>query len=345
MLDQLQGWWQLTTPEMQAALQEGGLLLAAVLGGHFVAKLVTQALSSRNFDAALCLPGPGAEHGITPTLLAGLLVRLTIWAVAGWWLAHKHGRPELANLLGLIINRTWALTTVLVGALALGSLLARRVMHCLRGFRDTSGLNGAAGAASSMDAASAVGTGVYLLVVLLALIFCADVFDWPLTRTTAMALWQFAQHLLIAVAALVVGCLGARWARDLAASDSRGPDGSVSPQKQAGQYTALGIMAATTVFAVAVLLTGAALLIGLAALAVFALVLWMFRGYLPDVTAGLQLRAHRVREVELDGAAWRVSVVGLLSSQLTRAGEFAHLQNRQVLDARMHAATMEPALR
>ena len=55
-------------------------------------------------------------------------------------------------------------------------------------------------------------------------------------------------------------------------------------------------MAATTVLAVAVMLSSAGVLIGLAALAVLGILLWLVRGYVPDVTAGLQLRSHQVRE-------------------------------------------------
>ncbi len=348
MLDQLQTWWQNSTPETQAALQEGSLLLVALLGGYFLGSIVARALRARNFDAALRLTssstaGTAVDHGITPTLVAGLLVRLTVWAVAAWWLARRHGWEELANTLGLIINRTWALATVLVAALALGSLLARRLIDCLHGLPKAGSepwpsRNG--GAAPRWDAAGAVGAGVYLLAVLLALLFAADLFDWPLTRTSALALWQFAQHLLIAVAALFIGCLGARWARDLAT-----PEGATSPEKRAGQYTALGIMAATTVFAVAVLLSGAGVLIGLAAMAVLASLLWMVRGHLPDVTAGLQLRSHQVREVCFDGVPWQVAEVGFLTTQVCRAGEFCRMKNRLVLEARMREAPMEAASR
>jgi hypothetical protein len=104
-------------------------------------------------------------------------------------------------------------------------------------------------------------------------------------------------------------------------------------------------MAATTILAVAVLLTSAGLLIGVAALAVFGLLLWMVRGHLPDVTAGLQLRAHKVREVWFDGTPWQVTEVGLLTSQLCRAGEFCRVQNRVVLEARLQAVQGEAAPR
>src|SRR5215472_9920841 len=132
MLEVLQTWWQNTSPEMQAAFLDGGLVLAALLGGHFLGAMVARALRARNFDAVLRLPSssppsPEAERGFTPTLVGGVLVRLTVWAGAACWLAHKHGRIDLGNTLFVIISRTWAVAAMLVAALALGSLLARRL--------------------------------------------------------------------------------------------------------------------------------------------------------------------------------------------------------------------------
>jgi hypothetical protein len=342
-LNELQTWWQNMTPQMQAALQEGGLVLVALLGGQFLGTMVARTLRGKKFDAALRLPGsapvaPEAEHGIGPTMVAGLLVRLTIWAGAAWWLAHKHDRVDLANTLGLIINRTWALATVLVAALALGSMLARRLMDCLRDLPGAASRNAAA--APKWNVAGAVGAVVYVVSLLLVLLITADLFDWPLTRTSALALWQFAQHLMIAGAALLIGSLGARWARDLVT-----PEGPASLEVRAGQYTGLGIIAATTVLAVAVLLSGAGLIIGLAALAVLGFVLWMVRGYLPDITAGLQLRVHKVQQVWFEGTQWNVSSIGLLTAQVGRAGEFWQLQNRRLLEACLHGAPAEASAR
>ena len=53
MLNELQTWWQDTTPETRAALWEGGLALAALLGGHVLGALVARSLRARNFDAVL----------------------------------------------------------------------------------------------------------------------------------------------------------------------------------------------------------------------------------------------------------------------------------------------------
>jgi hypothetical protein len=345
VLDELQTWWQNTTPETRAALQDVGLALAALLGGYFLGTMVARALRAWNFDAVLRLPAsspPGveADRGFTPTLVAGLLVRLTAWAGAAWWLAHKHGQVELAGTLGLILRRTWALAAVLVAALALGSLLARRLIDCLEGLSKAEASRNGAGA-SLRGPAGAVAAGAYVLAVLLVLLIAADSFDWPLTRSSALALWGFAHHLLIAGAALTIGCLGARWAHDLMTPGH----GTPSPEKLAGQYTALGIVAATTVLAVTVVLSSAGVLIGLAALALLGLLLWLVRGHLPDVLAGLQLRAHRVREVWFDGVPWEVVEVGLLTTQVGRAGAFSQVQNRLVLEARMHGAPSEAAAR
>jgi hypothetical protein len=339
MLDVLQTWWQNTTPDTRGLFRDGGLALAALVVGHILGSLVARALRARNFDAILRLPGsslpsPEAGRGFTPTFVAGMLVRLTVWAAAAGWLARQYGRVELANTLGLVINRTWALAAVLVAALALGSLLAGRVIDCLRmGLETGTSRNGAA--ASSRSVAGVVGAVVYGLVLLLALLLAADFFDWPLTRSSALALWQFGQQLLIAGSAFFIGSLGARWARDLMTLD-----GPASPEQRAGQYTSLGIVAITTVLAVAVLLSGAGVLFGLAALAILGGALWLGRSHLPDVAAGFQLRAQNVREVWWDGVPWQVAEVGLLTSAVGRAGQFSRVQNRRILEARMHA---EPA--
>lgn len=353
MLDELQSWWQSTTPEMQANLQTGGIVVAALLGGFFIGGLVARTLRNRNFDALVRLPGlasaPDPDRDFTATYVIGWMVRLTVWAGAGWWLAHKYGRADIASTVELITKRTWAVAAILVAALALGSLLARRLMDCLDMHPRSApesfpGRNGAAATTvaptTHRGMAGMVGAAAYILVALLVLLIAADLFDWPLTRTSALALWQFAQHILVAGAAMVIGCLGARWARELATSG-----GNASAEQRAGQYTALGIMAGTTVLAVSVLLSSAGLLIGLAALAVLGLLLWLVRDHLPDVTAGFQLRAHKVREVWFEGTPWQVTDIGLVATSVCRNGEICRVQNRAALQARMQGAPTDAVLR
>src|SRR5262249_11944233 len=189
--------------------------------------MVARSLRARGFDATLRLtvssspPGMDAGRGFTPTWVAGLLVRLTVWGAAGWWLASQHGRPDLAATVALVIKRTWALVAVLVTTLALGSFLANRVLECVQGPLEAPAHRN--GAAPQRGLAGAVAAGVYGLVVLLALLVSADLFDWPLTRTSALALWQLAQHLLVAGAALLIGSLGARWAREITQENATSP--------------------------------------------------------------------------------------------------------------------------
>src|SRR5258708_22832561 len=118
MLDQLQTWWQNTNPEMQTALLDGGLVLVALLGGHFLGTMVARGLRARNFDAFLRLPSssppsPEAEPGFTPTWVAAVLVRLTVWSATACRLAYKHRRVALGHPPCGTITRTSPPTPIL----------------------------------------------------------------------------------------------------------------------------------------------------------------------------------------------------------------------------------------
>src|SRR5262249_15940421 len=109
MFDELQSWSLDVSADTQAAFQAAGLVLVALLGGHVLGLITARALRARNFDATLRVPGSSpppadADRGITPTLVAGWLVRLTVWALAVWWLAQKHGRVAFADTLWVIIS-------------------------------------------------------------------------------------------------------------------------------------------------------------------------------------------------------------------------------------------------
>lgn len=344
-LEELRTWWQNLAPETHTLIRAAGLVLAALAAGHFLGKLAARVLRARNFDAALRLPGsapPSSETdagGITPTFLVGMLVRLTVWAWAVWWLSVQQGRIDIADRLGLIISRTWALAGVLIVILAVGSLLARRLVDCLHGMKPTADptalRNGLAAPRSGV--ADAVAAAVYILVGLVVLLIAADMFDWPLTRSSAQLLWQLAQKLLIIAATLLIGLLGARWARELVAEPA------ASAEKRAGQVTALGILAVSIVLSLGVLLSNASLVIGLAVLGVLGIALWLCRGYLPDIAAGLQLRTQKVQEVWFDGVAWQIMDIGLLTCSVCREGAVHRVQNRIVLDARLHGAPQQMA--
>ena len=75
----------------------------------------------------------------------------------------------------------------------------------------------------------------------------------------------------------------------------------------------------------------------LLALPVLGAAVWFGRGYLSDLMAGLKLKSNKVDQVQFDGTAWRVSGVGLLTTQVVRPGENHRVPNRLVLDA-VHGA-------
>jgi len=337
MFEEYLGYWQELGPQTHEAIKTVGLALAALIAGHFLGSMVARTLRNKNFDLALRMPGSSpAEHGMTPTFFAGMLVRLTVWAAAAGWFAHKYGRPELAQTLSLVISRAWAIAGVLTVALTLGGVLARRLMDCFEGPKaagDPVGYrNGQAAPGAHRSVAGAIGAGAYFFVGFVVLLMCADFFDWPLTRGAATALWQLAQNLLLAGSALGIGYLGARWARELATPDN------AAGKMGTGQYTAMGIVAATTVLAVGMMLASTGVMVGLVALTVLGVAVWLLRGYLPDVAAGLQLRAHQIREVWFEGSPWQIAEIGFLSSAVSRAGAIYRVQNRQVLEARFQGA-------
>jgi len=337
MLKQLETWWQSITPETQAYVWDGGLALLALLGGHIFGSMVARALRTRNFDAAF--RPSNSSHTNTETVrrftavsAIGILVRLTFWGAGAWWFARRYGRPDVADTLALIAGRTWAAVGVLGGALLLAGLLARRIADCLRGSEQASP-NARHSSALQREVSGVVAAGVYGLVLLLALLTAADYFAWPLTRTAAVALWQLTLNLLIAGAALLIGAVGARWARDIAA-----PGASASPQQRAGYSTALGIVAGTTILGAGVLLFSAGVSVGLATMVILGVPLWLGRSHLSDVVAGLRLRTEKVGTVWLDGAACQVGEIGWLQTDVGRAGEYVRVPNRQVLEAASHAA-------
>jgi hypothetical protein len=313
MLHELQAWWQATSPETQAIIREGGLVLAVLLAGYLLGNMVARSLRAMNFDALVRLTGSAeASNSFSLSRLAGFLVRLTVWAGALYWLARQHDKPEWAAMIGLVISRTWALVTILVVALGLASMVANRFKELMQ---DTGAPDSRHRSAPS-GLAAAIGTAAYGLVLLLTLVAAADYFDWPLTRNSAQALWQLGQHLLTAGAALLIGCVGARFARDLVT-----PEAAVSPEKHAAQYTGLALVAGTTVLAVTVLLTGAGLSLGLATLAFLGILLWFGRGYLPDLLAALHL----------GGAREEAADAGFAQTEAPRTTEFGTASNREAL--------------
>jgi hypothetical protein len=335
-LNELQTWWNDVSPETRAYVWDGCVAFVALLGGLIIGGMVSRTLRGLNFDAAFDLSGGGpggapAGRGFTPTRAVGLLVRLTVWGGAIWWFLGKYGRPDLAESLRLIGGRIWALIAMLAGTLVVGGLVSRRVTDLIQG--SVTGWNGTAKTASAPNRtiAGAVGAAVYGLVLLLALLAAADAFDWPLSRTAAAALWQLGQQLLTAGAALLIAYLGARWARELST-----PTGPVTPELKAGQYVGLALIGGAAIGGVMALLAGRGILIAMLALPILGGILWLARGYIPDLMAGLKLRKDKVDQIWIEGMACRVEGVGLLTSEVGQGNDTGRVRNRLVLEAAGH---------
>ncbi len=174
---------------------------------------------------------------------------------------------------------------------------------------------------------------VYGVVALLVMLIAADLLGWTATGSAGAAVWQLGLRLVSAGVALLIGWLGARWARTQIPADAE----THSPTEQARIYTALAILGCATVLAITLLADNLQMLVGLLAVLLLAVVLWPLRGYIPDYWAGRLLRGQRVRQVRIEGAWFQLNEVGLLGSQLTRGDEKLTLRNRLVMDAYLQA--------
>jgi|GEM_PF-2159049 len=329
MLDEARSFWQNLNPQYRGYVLEGALALAALLGGHMLGAFVKRFLRARRFDSIFRMTGqipgqPPDDHGFTPTPLAGHLVRLTVWAFAAAWLLRQHDRPDIADTITKIIGPVWAIAAGLAVTLAVAGLLTRRVMECLE---SGAPLTGNRTGAPSRTVAGAAGAGIYVLVLLFMLLTAADYFDWPQTRNALADVWQLALRLLTAGAAVLVGYLGARWAREFATPQSAASD------VQPAQRTALAIVVGSTALAVALLVFTSGLGLGVAALVVIAALVFLGRGRLADAIAGLKLKKAKVGTVWFEGVPWQVEQVGFLQSDVSRDGTSYKVANQLVLEA------------
>jgi hypothetical protein len=336
MLDNFLSWWQNIDPETRSLIWDGALVVGALVGGYIIGVLAARVLRAWRFDTVFRVSPPGPDYledgrRITPSMLVGLLVRLSVWAGAAWWLTGKHGHTDVANTIAVIVARSWAVGGIVSAALAIAGLFSRRVIECfennLPAATPLAANRVAPAPAPRHGLAGAVGAGVYGLVLLMTLLAVVDRFDLPLARDAAAALWQLTLHLLVVGSAVAVGVIGARWAREFSA-----PHKGATSADHVGQYTALGITAGTTALGVALLLFSSGLKIGMAALALAAIGLYFGWGHLPDLVAGLKLRRHNVGTIIKDGMAWQVARVGLFRSDVGREGAYFKVQNRHLLE-------------
>ena len=345
----VQAWWQELPPDVQTFLQSTGILLAAFVAGVILGGWAGRRLRAAGFDASLRPPwSPSTASGrseaptFTPTRVAGGIVRLTVWGCGVWFLAGRHGWTNLAGALEWIAGRVWSLALVTVVALYLARLCAEKLIDLVQNpplkERWEAWLPPAAGRERRWGGAAVLaGVTVYGVVVLLVLLVAADLMGWTLTGHALSALWNLALHLFTAGVALLIGWLGAQWARTQAAPDAV----PVSPVAQVGYYAALGIMGGATVLAILLLSGNPLTLSGLVLLALLALLLWPARAYLPDLWAGILLKVQKVKAVRLGGAMHQLGAVGPLLTQLTGPEGNLTRRNRLVLEAHLRSASPE----
>jgi hypothetical protein len=339
----LQAWWQDLTPTSQGFLRGVAVLLGAFLAGRFVGRLAFQRLRACDVDASLRAPWlPSASEWragaspFTPTSLVSGLLCCTVWGAGVWWVANEQGGVGLARTLEWAAGRIWSLAAVLLVALYLARFLAGQVIEWLPSPPLSEKLDGWLSRASGdreprvSSAAALAGTAVYGVVFLLVLLIAADLFGWALTGSVVVAMWFLLLHAATAATAVLIGWLGYRWARGLTSSAIE-----AAPPARSAHYTALAIVAGTTLLAIALLAGTLQGVVAAGFVLLLAFVLWPLRGYVPDVWAGFLLKGQNVQQVQLDGELSQVGEVGLLTTQLHRQQEQVSLRNRLVLEAHL----------
>jgi hypothetical protein len=340
----LQAWWQDLTPSSQAFLRSLAVLLGAFLAGLVVGRVVFRRLRARDFDASLRAPWlPKAREGpwsFTPSGLVSGLVCCTAWGAGVWWLATEQGGAAFARALEWAAGRIWSLAAVLIVALYLARFLAGQVIELLRSAPLSEKLDSWLPRAREdreprvSGVAALAGIAVYGVVLLLVLLIAADLFGWALTGSVVVAAWFLLLHVVTAGTALLIGWLGYRWALSLTFSEIE-----AAPPGRAAHYVALGIVAGTTLLAIALLAATLQGVVGVGFVLLLGFVLWSLRGYVPDVWAGILLKRQKVQHVRLDGELSQVGEVGLLTTRLHRQEEQLTLRNRLVLDAHLQGAS------
>jgi hypothetical protein len=309
-------------------------------------------LRARDFDASLRAPwlppaggGRAERWPFTPTGLVSGLVRFTAWGAGVWWLATEQGWAALARTLEWAAGRVWSLAAVLVVALYLARFLAGQVIEFLQSAPLSEKLDAWLPRAGGVreprvrGVAALAGTAVYGVALLLVLLIAADLFGWALTGSAVAAAWSLLLHAVTAGTAMLIGWLGYRWARSLSPSEVE----AAPPPARAVHYAALAILAGTTLLAIALLAASLQGLVGVAVVLLLAFVLWPLRGYVPDVWAGILLKAQKVQHVRLDGELSQVGEVGLLTTRLHRQEEQLTRRNRLVLEAHLQGASKSDA--
>ena len=350
-------WWYELSDPGRVALRDGALLILALITALIGNRVVRHLLVVKGVDPYLRLPwstkepvsGKGhrpAEQRLEPSAvssLVGWIFGLSILAAACWWLARVHESTALADMLWTVLVRAWEVTIVVFPALLISGWLARSVydlMHTpwLKGELDALFPTPPEGGGSfSETAAKGLCIVIYAAFFLFIPVAIAGLFELSSLQVLVGPAWQICARLLTALIVFVVGYLGVAWARAQArrigANGDSGVPGTSNPPSPLGDQVGLGIVVATVVLALGMLVGVSSIVGALVIGCLLAFLLWPIRPYMRDLWAGLLLRHQNVKEVEIDGAMRSVKGIGPLMARLELDGEELTQRNGEVLAA------------
>jgi hypothetical protein len=341
--------WQDLTPEIQFIVRGAGVFVAALVAAGVAGGMVRGRLRAAHFDDAFRRPwspptsGRTDAHLLTPTRLVTALVRLTVLAGGLWVIAYLSGWTELARDLERIAGRVWALAVAVLAALYLSRLLSEKVVEAVQasplqktfeGWQPPTGVR----ESRAGGPGPVVGLVTDVVAVLIALLVAADLTGLTLTGQAVAAAWELLLHVATAGVALLIGWLGARWVRAQTAPEA----GPTSPTAGFGSSVAASVMGGAVLLAVLLLAGNFPTYFGLVVLALVVMLVWPAQRWLPDVYAGVLLRWHGVKEVQIDGGTHPVKGVGLLQSELSYPEGSQARRNRDVLEAHLSSPQAAP---
>ncbi|MBI3923410.1 MAG: hypothetical protein HY318_18460 [Armatimonadetes bacterium] len=351
-------WWNDLPRETQIALRDAEVVLAALLLAKFAGAVLKALLSARGFDSLVAVPwAPAApvkgDPRARPSDVVGYLCVASLWAVAAWWLAREHGVSDVANSILWVTGKAWTLAFVIILAMVSGGWLSRAVTLAMQSPGIKTRLDsllpipGARGEPLSDSLTKTVSVLFYVVSLMLMALASTDLLHLTATASALAAVWQLAVRLVAAGAALGIGWLGLKWARDFnlqgeadqssfaaptlstTALESRSPAQPLSAERQ----IQLGLLGAVILFAIAVVADIGGSLIGLCVLFMVFLLILPLREYVPDVWGGFYLLIRNAKTVDLEGRTMNIKQVGLLMTDLTIEGEHLSRRNREVLTA------------
>jgi hypothetical protein len=346
--------WQALVPEAQVGLRAAGVFAITLVAARAAGWLVGRRLRADHFDAAFRRPwaptpaagrsDPNPPTTPTPTRLVTGLVRWTVWAGGLWALAYLHGWTELTHQIEWVAGRVWALTAAVLTALYLSRLFTAALVEVVRvtplrdkfdGWQQPAAVGREARPGGPAVVMGFVADGVMVLLVLL---IAADLTGLALAGEALAAAWHLVLHLFTAGVALLIGWFAARSVRAQSAADAA----PASTPAGFGSYTASIVLGAAALLAILLMAGNFPTYVGLVLLVVLGMLAWPAQRWLPDVYAGVLLRAQHVKEVRIDGGTYPVGPVGLLQTQLTYPEGVQTRGNRVVLDAHLGSPPSGP---